>query len=41
MKKKMNLKERYKKIDKNLLSSQPDMKVNEEFKNQYIETENS
>ena len=28
----MNLKERYKKIDKNLLSSQPDMKVNEEFK---------
>ena len=37
----MNLKERYKKIDKNLLSSQPDMKVNEEFKNQYIETENS
>jgi len=41
MKKKMNLKERYKKIDKNLLSSQPDMKVNEDFINRYIKTENS
>ena len=41
MKKKMKLKDRIQSIDKNLLSSQPDMKVNEEFKNQYIETENS
>ena len=37
----MKLKDRIQSIDKNLLSSQPDMKVNEEFKNQYIETENS
>ena len=41
MKKKMKLKDRINSIDQNLLSSQPDMKVNEEFKNQYIETENS
>ena len=41
MKKTMKFKDRIKSIDKNLLSSQPDRKVNEEFINQYIETENS
>ena len=41
MKNKMKLKDRLKIMNKDLLSSQPDMKVKEEYKNQYIETENS
>ena len=35
------LKERMKSMDKSLLSSQPDLKIKEEYKNQYIETDNN
>ena len=41
MKKKSKLKERIKSIDPNLFGSQPDIKVNQKFKDKYIKTENS
>ena len=41
MKKKSKIKERYQSLDKELISSQPDIQVNKKFKDKYIETENS